>query len=270
MQQASFFTNNRPLASLSDHELLALRLCDLDVLKTGVESTWIRPYSDRLRAELRRAGLRYVRPHVYFGDEWFSPTGVPAIAVPFYLAHPRLRRLEQVMMREVEGGSPLGCMQLLRHEAGHCFDHAYEISCRRDFRQVFGNPPRRYAPDIFLPDRRSRAHVRHLPGYYAQAHPDEDFAETFAVVITPGEGWRRRYRTWPEALAKLTYVQELIRTLGPRRPRATDGPDSFNAARMRTTLARHYEKRHASLAAQERAVKRLAERQPLPFASRPV
>jgi len=270
MRYTRFSTNSPPLASLSDRELLALRLCDLGVLKTGIESTWIQPHLERLQAELTRAGLRHVKPNVYFGDEWFSPDGVPAIAVPFYLAHPRLRRLEQAMMHEVEGGSPLGCMQLLRHEAGHCFDHAYEISRRRGFRQIFGNPPRRYDPDIFLPDRRSRAHVRHLPGYYAQAHPDEDFAETFAIVVTPGFDWRRRYSTWPEALAKLTYVQDLISTLGPRRPDVLGGPDSFNAARMRTTLARHYEKRRASRVAQELAVKKLAEHQPLPFTSRPV
>ena len=41
--------------------------------------------------------------------------------------------------------------------------------------------------------------------HYAQKHPDEDWAETFAVWLEGGP-WRRRYRDWQVALAKLEYV----------------------------------------------------------------
>ena len=164
------------------------------------------------------------------------------------------------MMKETpEGGTPAWCRQLLRHEAGHCLDHAYDIASRKDFRQIFG-APRAYAPDVYLADSDSRDFVRHLPGSYAQAHPDEDFAETFAVVITPGSNWRRKYRNWPKALRKCQYVQRLIEVLGCRRPLVTDGPDCYAAQRMRRTLEKHYvsrnnaEKRHLS------AVKKLARR----------
>jgi hypothetical protein len=113
--------------------LLNLRLCDLSELKGGVEKTALARYVRALRRELAAKGLVHFSPKVYFGDEWFSPEGVPAIAVPFYLATPRLKALETRMMREAEGGTPAWCMKLLRHEAGHCFDHAYRIAEPRKF-----------------------------------------------------------------------------------------------------------------------------------------
>ena len=57
----------------------------------------------------------------------------------------------------------------------------------------------------------------HLDDWYAQSHPDEDFAETFAVWLTPGLDWRARYRDW-NALQKLEYVDELMRSLAGKPP----------------------------------------------------
>jgi hypothetical protein len=57
----------------------------------------------------------------------------------------------------------------------------------------------------------------HLDDWYAQAHPDEDFAETFAVWLTPDLDWRARYRGW-KAIAKLEYVDELMRSLAGKPP----------------------------------------------------
>lgn len=248
-------------ANATDRRLLRTRFCDLEDLKGGVEASALAPFVRRLRGELRQAGFVHFSPKVYFGDEWFSPQGVPAIALPFYLAHPRLKALEAKMMREVEGGTPRWCMQLLRHEAGHCFDHAFEIARRADFRQIFGKKRGAYVPEVYVPDAASRDFVLHLPGGYAQSHPDEDFAETFAVVVTPGSDWRRRYRNWPNALKKLEYVQHLIDTLGRRRPLVGDGPDCYAAPRMRKTLARHYEQRRKETAKHLKAVASLASRQ---------
>lgn len=252
------------LNHLSDQELLRLRICDLPGLKDGVLDRRVAPFVSELHAELSTAGLKHFRPGVYLGDEWFSPEGVPKIAVPFYLGHPRLAKLERSMMDEVEGGTPKALRQLLRHEAGHSFDHAYNISkgaeTRRAWRQIFGTSPRRYNPDVYIPNLSSRDFVHHLPGGYAQAHPDEDFAETFAVVVTPGSDWARRYRKWPVALRKLEFTRALIRTYGRRRPAVVDGPECYVASRMRRTVGSYYMQRRHARETQCGAVKKLTER----------
>ena len=130
---------------------------------------------------------RFVRA-CYLGDEWFSPAGSPAIAIPFYLAHPRLKTLEMHQMLQVEGGTPEWCQQLLRHESGHAIDHAYRFSSRDDWHAVFGSPETEYSPETYQPRPYSKGFVRNLPNWYAQAHPDEDFAETFAVWLSHDTG----------------------------------------------------------------------------------
>ena len=187
---------------MKDDELLQKRICDLGVRIAGSE---LEGRVAQLYEELGARGLAF-RPACYLGDEWFSPAGVPAIAIPFYLAHPRLKTLELHQMLEVEGGTPEWCQQLLRHECGHAIDHAYRFSSRDDWRAVFGSPETEYAPETYQPRPYSKGFVRHLPNWYAQAHPDEDFAETFAVwlSLTPEE-WREQYRGW-KALEKLEFV----------------------------------------------------------------
>ena len=197
-----------------------------------------------LHKELMEAGLKHFRPTIYLGDEWFSPEGVPAIALPFYLAHPRLVALErEIMQTRAEGSTPIWFRRLLRHEAGHSFDHAYQVSRSPRFRKLFGDNSRRYTPDLYPIDQNSRNFVRHLPGYYAQSHPDEDFAETFAVCITPQLNWRKRYAQWPQALAKLEFVSEQIDCYADQVVIVQDRPLYFNACRMRISLATYYRKR---------------------------
>ena len=121
--------------ALKDEELLNVRICDLGVRIEGSElEKRVREFHD----ELAGCGVTF-RPDCYLGDEWFSPEGVPAIAIPFYLAHPRLKSLEMHQMLEVEGGTAEGCQMLLRHECGHAIDHAYRFSSRKDWR---GGPPK--------------------------------------------------------------------------------------------------------------------------------
>ncbi|MBI3698089.1 MAG: putative zinc-binding metallopeptidase [Acidobacteria bacterium] len=193
----------------------------------------------RLYDELGARGLAF-RPSCYLGDEWFSPEGVPAIAIPFYLAHPRLKTLELHQMLEVEGGTAEWCHKLLRHECGHAIDHAYRFSSRPQWRQVFGSPDAEYTPETYRPRPYSRSFVRHLDNWYAQAHPDEDFAETFAVwlAMTPEE-WRDRYRGW-KALEKLEYVNAVMQETAGRPPAVASGRRISDAAKLRKTLARHY------------------------------
>jgi len=225
-----------PWATLRDEELLQLRIRDLDV---RIEGSDLEPRVGRLYGELEERGLRF-RPACYLGDEWFSPDGVPAVAIPFYLAHPRLKQLELHQMMEVEGGTPEWCAQLLRHECGHAFDHAYRFSSRRSWRAVFGNPDAEYEPETYSPRPYSRSFVQHLPNWYAQAHPDEDFAETFAVWLasTPDQ-WRARYAGW-KAIEKLEYVDSLMREARRKPPTVSTGRRRSNANRLRSTLARYY------------------------------
>ncbi len=226
---------------LPTHKLLELRFCDIPELKEPPRGELLVNAQCELRRNLLQAGLQYLDPEIYLGDEWFTPSGVCAISVPFYLAHPRLTQLEREMHRFAEGSVSSSCIKLLRHEAGHCFDHLYQCSKTKSWQDLFGDPALPYRPDTYRPRRHSRDFVRHLPDHYAQAHPDEDFAETFAVAITPHSHWRMVYRKWPVALAKLEYVSGLIAHHGHKRPKSLIREQSFAVRRKRMTLARHYE-----------------------------
>jgi hypothetical protein len=194
-------------AKLPTEQLLDVRIRDLDV---RLEGSWLEPLVHRLWREMDARGVP-LRPHVWVSDEWASPDGVPGIQVPFYLLHPRLLRLERETMRWLEGGTRREAMRLLRHEAGHAVQHAWALQRRADFRALFGRS--RPYPSRYRPDPRSRRFVQHLPGWYAQSHPSEDFAETFAVWLgTPRHAWLEHYAGWP-ALDKLEYVERLVAKL---------------------------------------------------------
>ena len=187
---------------LDDEQLLDLRFCDLPL---DIHRGQIARQMSRLYAELRARGIRF-RPHVWYGTEWFSPDGVPGFAVPFYLADPRLKRLERRIMQQVEGGDQKWLRRILRHEAGHALDTAYDLRHRRDWREVFG-PAWERSPSVSTAGPGSRRYVLHLGHWYAQSHPTEDFAETFAVWLKSKRGWRSKYNGWP-ALEKLMVVDE--------------------------------------------------------------
>jgi hypothetical protein len=208
--------------------LLAARVCDLGLRLRG--SPVARPIS-RLLRELRARGLRRFRPDFYLTDEWGCPSGQPIIGIPFYLAHPALQRIEKER-NDLE--TPREIMMYLRHEAGHALNYAYRIYQQPEWRAMFGPFGRRYREE-YLPVPFSRNFVRHLPGWYAQKHPDEDFAETFAVWLTPGSGWRRRYRGQP-SLAKLEYVDRLAGELESMEPRVRRGRPDWTVSQMRMTV----------------------------------
>jgi hypothetical protein len=197
----------------TDEQLLDLRFCDL---RLSLKHAAIEPHITRLYRELASRGLTF-KPHVWLADEWFSPDGVPGFAIPFYLAHPRLTRLERKMMQEVEGGNENWLMRILRHEAGHAIDTAYGLRRRKDWREVFGLASTPY-PKVYRPLPTSKKFVLHLGHWYAQTHPTEDFAETFAVWLQPRSRWRREYADWP-ALNKLRYVDELMHELQDAQPK---------------------------------------------------
>lgn len=178
----------------------------------------------------------------YMGDEWFSPDGMSAIAVPFYLGHPELVDLERKMMFEVEGETSDHFKKLLRHELGHCFDHHFQYSKTREWRKIFGSPEKDYDPDFYRPRPYSKSYVNHLGNWYAQSHPDEDFAETFAVVLDQKSQWKNIYNDWPIALKKLQYVEDLLKSK-TKKSKAIGGFLPYQAQRMNLSLRNYYIKK---------------------------
>ncbi len=226
-------------AGHSDDELLDLRLCDLRV---SLRHSTMAPRIARLYAELQARGLHF-RPHFWLSDEWFTPDGVPGVAIPFYLADPRLTRLERRQMLEAEGAGDAECMRLLRHEAGHAIDNAYRLRRRRRWREHFGPAGLPY-PKYYEPEPGSRHFVQHLDNWYAQSHPAEDFAETFAVWLQPKSGWRRHYAGWP-VMEKLEYVNELMKEIAGSRPPVTRREHINPLRDIRRSLRQHYRARRS-------------------------
>jgi hypothetical protein len=222
-----------------DERLLDMRLSDLGlhIAGSGLEGRIA-----LLSKELEERGLTF-RPHFWLSDEWFCPDGVPGIAIPFYLAHPRLSKLEHAQMLEVEGGTEEWCLRILRHETGHAIENAYRLRRRARRRALFGSTTRPY-PDYYDPRPYSKSFVIHLDSWYAQSHPDEDFAETFAVWLTPGADWRARYAGWP-ALRKLEYMDELMKEIGPRAPLVTAAATPDEVSTLTITLREHYQRKRA-------------------------
>jgi hypothetical protein len=225
------------LSGKSDDELLQMRICDLRVKIAGTE---LEPRIQRFFDELAAKGISF-KPLCYLGDEWFCPEGSAAIAIPFYLAHPRLKKLEERMMMEVEGGTEAWCMRLLRHEMGHVLNHAYLIDKDRGWQKLFGPPSLEYS-ESFRARPYSKRFVRHLAGWYAQSHPEEDFAETVAIWLTPGVDWRQQYRDWT-ALAKLEYVDALMSKLAGEPPKVLSRAKMSDASRLRSRLEAYYKRR---------------------------
>ncbi len=214
-------------------------MCDLQL---RIEDTPLENRIRRLQEELDTKGIRF-RPHFWLSDDWYTPDGVPGVAIPFYLAHPRLMRLEGEQMLEIEGGTDAWCMRILRHEAGHAIDNAYRLRRRRRWREVFGKASQPY-PEYYQPKPYSKKFVMHLDAWYAQSHPVEDFAETFAVWLKPRSRWRSRYRDWP-ALNKLLYVDELMQQVREEKPKVTTREHIDPLRTIRKTLRQHYDDKRA-------------------------
>jgi hypothetical protein len=223
---------------LSDDALLKVRLCDLPL---RLEDSWVAGLIEQVKRELLAKGLR-VNPHFWLSEEWFSPQGVPGVAVPFYLAHPRLIRLERHQMLEAEGATRKSCLKLLRHEVGHAVEHAFRFHRRRSWQKHFGRSSQPY-PEFYCPNPSSRRYVLHLDYWYAQAHPDEDFAETFAEWLTPRSNWKSRYKGWP-ALKKLVYLDELMSEVADKKPAFRSRARPEHLPRLRQTLGEYYAHKH--------------------------
>ena len=212
--------------------LLDTRICDLGL---AIEGSAVDKFVQQLYRELERKKILKFRPAVYLTDEWGCPSGEPVIGIPFYLARPDLAQIEKEH-NDLESDREI--MMYLRHEAGHAFNYAYKLHRTPEWKHVFG-PYRRPYRENYRPVLFSKDYVRYLPGWYAQKHPDEDFAETFAVWMTPRSGWRKKYRDWG-AMAKLRYMERIARELGNADPLRKRGEPDITAAEMEMTVGEFY------------------------------
>lgn len=227
------------LNRVSTAELLRTRFCDLSI---RLEETLVEQRTRRVFGELAERGID-VRPSVWLSEEWFNPDGVNGFAIPFYLAHPRLIRLERKLMLEAEGVAENECLRILRHETGHAVDEAFQLYRTPNYRRVFGSARQPY-PTSYAVRPHSRDHVLHLNAWYAQAHPVEDFAETFAVWLRPKRVWRRQYRDWP-ALQKLEAVDRWMAERAGLPPVLNARGPVSELSGSRRTLADHYDEKRA-------------------------
>jgi len=219
----------------SPPEVQELLLKPIKELGLKIEGSPVEKYVQKLYVELERKGLRAFRPATYLTDEWGCPSEQPIVGIPFYLADKKLAALERTM-NDLEDAREI--MMYLRHEAGHAFNYAYELYKTDEWRDLFG-PFRRPYRDDYRPVPFSRRFVRHMAGWYAQKHPDEDFAETFAVWLTPRSNWRERYKEWP-ALKKLKYVDRVAKDVADKPPRRPIGDVDFTVEQMETTVEEFY------------------------------
>jgi hypothetical protein len=207
-----------------------------------VEGSPVEKYVKQLYHELDRRGVKKFRPVCYLTDEWGCPDQQPVLGIPFYLADPKLRKLEHAVDK-LEDERQI--MMYMRHEAGHVFNYAYRLYTTPEWRRLFGPFFRPYRDD-YRPVPFSKNFVRHIEGWYAQKHPDEDFAETFAVWLTPRSPWRRQYRGWP-AMQKLRYIERVARAVAELEPIVNTGEVDITPEDISDTVEQFYER-----AAQER------------------
>ena len=224
---------------LATEELLDVRICDLNL--KFEDAPKLVKLRDQLYDELGQRNLK-IKPNCWLSDDWFSPDGIPGIAIPFYMAHPRLIRLERQQMLEVEGGTQSWCMRILRHEAGHAIDTAFRLHRRKSYKSIFGNYSDPY-PEYYKPKPRSKNFVLHLEPWYAQSHPAEDFAETFAVWLNPRSRWRKDYSGW-HALKKVEFVDGLMQDLAGQTAKVRSRAKVDPVSRIKKTLREHYAERH--------------------------
>jgi hypothetical protein len=224
---------------MTDRQLLDVRLCDLPL---RIRGTQLEQRIEKLYRELEARSLA-LRPHIWLSEEWFTPDGVAGFAIPFYLAHPRLIKLERAQMLEVEGSSEAECMRILRHEAGHAIDNAFRLHAKQTWTDTFGSYRVPY-PEWYQPQPGSRDYVLNLDAWYAQAHPAEDFAETFAVWLKPGSRWRRQYQGWG-AQRKLEFVDYMMSGLDGRSPSRAVRREVEPLASLKKTLREYYRRKRA-------------------------
>jgi len=226
-----------PPTAFRESNLWSTPIRDLGLTIAG---TRLEPIVAEFEEELRQVGLTRPRPRFYLSTEWGVPFETVAIAIPFYLARPELTALHEEQTGHVEGFNRADILRYLRHEMGHVLSYGYRLYDDEEWVRRFGSITQPYEED-YRPEPFSRRFVRHLPGWYAQKHPDEDWAETFAVWMTPGVDWQKEYESWPEALGKLGYCDKVMRQITERVPLVTDEELDEDVGEIGYSVADYYE-----------------------------
>jgi hypothetical protein len=217
-------------------EVLAQKISELPL---KIEGTILESKIQQLYDDMEKKELVF-RPSCYLSDSWGCPDGIPIIGVPFYLADPdrKLARIEEEYTENLETDEEL--ILYLRHEAGHAFNYAYELYKTEEWHQVFGPFSRPYVED-YKPNPLSKKYVKHMQGWYAQKHPDEDFAETFAVWVTPGLNWQKQYDGWG-ALKKLEYVDRIAKEVGAEQPKLGELEQDLPVTELKLSIVEYYDR----------------------------
>lgn len=208
-------------------------------LGLAIAGTQLEPLIAQFRTELEQVGIRRLQPHFYLSTEWGVPFGTISIAIPFYLATSELTTLHAERHGHVEGEDPQEILRYLRHEMGHVINYGYRLYDDEKWVEQFGSMTQPYEEE-YRPQPFSRDFVQHLPGWYAQKHPDEDWSETFAVWMAPGRDWRREYADWPKALHKLEYCDTTMTRLADRDPVVTTIELDDDVAELGYSLDQYY------------------------------
>jgi len=224
-------------------KLLSTRVCDLQLESQDVLAECLA----QVGAELRAKGMTFV-PQYYLGDDDFWTTDrAISVNIPWYLANSILWQMVNDHLFEYTRDEVL---MYLRHETGHAVNYAFELWKRKDWTQTFGDFRRSYR-DVYNANPWSHDYVRHLHRagmyHYAQKHPDEDFAESFAVWLDPSSRWRRRYRDWQVAVTKLEYVDRIVDLEGACRGTPTNQRTGSQApyGEIKETVAEYFDINHA-------------------------
>lgn len=228
---------NATLAQGKFHEA-SLWAAPIKDMALAIEGTRLEPILAEFEREREAAGFRRVRPRYYLSTEWGVPFATVAIAIPFYLARPELTTIHSEEIGFVEGIDPGDILRYLRHEFGHVVNYAYQLYEREDWVKTFGSITQPYVED-YRPVPFSTRHVNHLPGWYAQKHPDEDWAETFAVWMS-GANWAADYAAWPVALAKLQFADRLLKSVRDTDPKVTATDLDEDVGQLPYTLEHYY------------------------------
>ena len=185
-----------------------------------IAGTRLEPIVAAFSLELERLGITRIKPNFYLSTEWGVAPDTIAIAIPFYLARQDLTQLHQERAGHVEGYTRNDILKYLRHEMGHVILYGYKLYDDKDWIERFGSVTQPYV-EQYRPEPFSRRYVQHLPGWYAQKHPEEDWSETFAVWMTPGSDWRNEYAEWPDAFSKLELCDRILQKVKETDPLVT-------------------------------------------------
>jgi hypothetical protein len=236
---------------LHSEETLRLELLTttLDCLDLPLEkSPILYPALQTVKADMERMRLKKIKPFFYLSTGYGTIEGTTNICLGFYDYDERLRALN----KEFRGWGYTydEVVATIRHEVGHAFAYAYKLYRLPEFREVFnvqGNYFRTYPMTdqyIRYVNPWSRDFVNPSGDHYAQKHPDDDFAETFMVWLTPRLNWRKKWRNYPGALRKLEYVDQVVREHRNQEPLIENVPYEYEGlADYKMTLAQFWKGR---------------------------